>query len=275
MEKVLISLMPFVAASLFAAAVTVMGARHPPQKVLGGVKVFMGMVEERTKSKGLLLNLKCFCDRNGASFHYGKKITPVKLMLISLFLFSIGFVVGIRLSVLLAGLAGVLLAALPWVLLPILNRADNEKMLPDLQSVYHGLAVQIRAGVHVSDALSEMYTCIGNERLRSAFMNLGSDIILKSDMFSALEKFQLMFDNRYIDSFCITILQSMESGRAGELLKDIGDQMKDMQKAVLEKKKGRLDRSLTFYQLGMLACVLAVALYACVNYMLAQAVSIG
>lgn len=275
MEKVLISLMPFVAASLFAAAVTVMGARHPPQKVLGGVKVFMGMVEERTKSKGLLLNLKSFCDKNGASFHYGKKITPVKLMLISLFLFSIGFVVGIRLSVLLAGFAGVLLAALPWVLLPVLNRADNEKMLPDLQSVYHGLAVQIRAGVHVSDALSEMYTCIGNERLRSAFMNLGSDIILKSDMFSALEKFQLMFDNRYIDSFCITILQSMESGRAGELLKDIGDQMKDMQKAVLEKKKGRLDRSLTFYQLGMLACVLAVALYACVNYMLAQAVSIG
>ena len=275
MEKVLISLMPFVAASLFAAAVTVMGARHPPQKVLGGVKVFVGMVEERTKSKGLLLNLKSFCDRNGASFHYGKKITPVKLMLISLFLFSIGFVVGIRLAVLLAGLAGVLLAALPWVLLPILNRSDNEKMLPDLQSVYHGLAVQIRAGVHVSDALSEMYTCIGNERLRSAFMNLGSDIILKSDMFSALEKFQLMFDNRYIDSFCITILQSMESGRAGELLKDIGDQMKDMQKAVLEKKKGRLDRSLTFYQLGMLACVLAVALYACVNYMLAQAVSIG
>ena len=275
MGKILIDLTALTAAVCFGAAIAVTGARHPPQKMIGGVREFIGMLEGKSKKKSPLDGMKAFFDKNGATFHYGKKITPVKLMLVSVFMFALGYVTVMRLSPVLSAFAGVLLAALPWILLPILNRSDNEKMLPDLQSVYHGLAVQIKAGVHVSDALSEMYTCIGNERLRAAFMNLGSDIILKSDLFSALENFQLMFDNRYIDSLCITLLQALESGQASDLLKDIGDQLKDMEKAVLEKKKGRLDRSLTFYQLGMLAGVLAVALYACVSFMLTQAVGMG
>ncbi len=275
MGEKFINLTALIAALCFGAIVTLMGARHPPKRMIGGVREFIGMLEGKSKKKGALDAMKSFFDKNGATFHYGKKITPIKLMLISLFMFALGYVTVMKISFALAALAGVILAALPWILLPILNRSDNEKMLPDLQSVYHGLAVQIKAGVHVSDALSEMYTCIGNARLRAAFMNLGSDIILKSDLFSALENFQLMFDNRYIDSLCITLLQALESGQAGDLLKDIGDQLKDMEKAVLEKKKGRLDRSLTFYQLGMLASVLAVALYACVSFMLAQAVNMG
>ncbi len=263
------------AAICFGGLVATVGGRNPPKRIVGGIRDFWGMLEKKSSRQGLGNRLADFLTKNGAEFHYGKKITPLKLVIVSLLLFSAGWVVGMKLSIAVSAVAGLLMGALAWILLPMLNRGDNEKMLPDLQSVYHALAVQIKAGVHVSDALSEMYVCVKNNRLRAAFMNLGSDIIMKSDIFSALENFQQKFDNRYIDSLCITILQSMESGQAGDLLSDIGDQMKDMEKAVLEKKKGRLDRSLTFYQLGMLACVLAVALYACVSYMLSQAVSMG
>ena len=80
------------------------------------------------------------------------------------------------------------------------------------------------------------------------------------------------FDNRYIDSLCITVCQAMESGQAVELLGDLGDQIRDMEKAVMEKRKVSLDRSITFYQLGILSAVLGVALYSCVRYMLTEAV---
>ena len=56
-----------------------------------------------------------------------------------------------------------------------------------------------------------------------------------------------------------------------ELLADIGEQIKDMESIVLEKKKNGLNRSLTFYQLGILAAVLGVALYACVTDMFTAA----
>lgn len=127
----------------------------------------------------------------------------------------------------------------------------------------------------MSESLSEMYECVSDIRLRDAFAALGSDIILKADVFSALEAFQAKFDNKYIDSFCITVLQLTESGKATDLLMDISNQMRDVEKIVLDKKKGKLDRSLTFYQLGMLVCVLAVALFACISYMMRAAMNIG
>ncbi len=52
---------------------------------------------------------------------------------------------------------------------------------------------------------------------------------------------------------------------------DIGEQIKDMEETVLERKKGKLERSLTFYQLGILVVVLGIALYACVTYMFGTA----
>ena len=44
-----------------------------------------------------------------------------------------------------------------------------------------------------------------------------------------------------------------------------------METMVLERKKASLDRSMTFYQLGVLTAALGVALYACVMDMFAAA----
>ncbi len=152
-----------------------------------------------------------------------------------------------------------------------LNGRDNEKLLPELKLVYHALEIQIRAGVYVTDALAECYGSVQQERLRSALLELAGDIVMKADIYEALDRFQGKFDNRYIDSLCITILQALESGQALELLGDIGEQIKDMEETVLERKKAALDRSITFYQLGVLAVVLGIALYACVTYMFGAA----
>lgn len=44
-----------------------------------------------------------------------------------------------------------------------------------------------------------------------------------------------------------------------------------MEAAVLSQKKEALDRSVTFYQLGILVAVMGVLLYACVTQMFAAA----
>ena len=152
-----------------------------------------------------------------------------------------------------------------------MNRQDNEKLLPELKLVYHALEIQIRAGVYVTDALAECYGSVRVKRLRQALLDLAGDIVLKADIYDALDAFQKKFDNRYIDSLCITILQALESGQALELLRDIGEQIRDMEETMLERKKTALDRKLTFYQLGVLTVVMGIALYACVSYMFGAA----
>ena len=271
MKDNLLMLSRIVATFLAFMTVYAVCGRHPPRKIIGGIREFSGMLAVKSAEMPFIVRLERFVEKNGAGYHFGKKVNAKKLILLSLLLFVTGLVVGNMVSVWIAAVASLTGLSLIWLLIPFLNRRDNERMLPDLQLIYRALAMQIRAGVYITDALSEIYSGVKEIRLKEGLMKLGSDIIMKTDLFSALEEFQKGFDNRYIDSLCITILQLVESGQASDLLTDIGDQMKDMERSVLEKRKGRLDRSLTFYQLGMLACILGIALYACVNYMLTAA----
>ena len=53
----------------------------------------------------------------------------------------------------------------------------------------------------------------------------------------------------------------------GYLKSDIAEQIKDMEITLQHKKKEQLNRSVTFYQLGIFALILVLVLYACVVHM--------
>ena len=266
--------------------VCIAAGRHPPEKRLGKLREFEGMLRGRSRNLGWYRKKGAWLRKNGAAYHFGKKTDPLRLLVVKAGLALAGILGGSLLAGILgpgksAGPAAELVAGiclgglcffLPELVLPYLNRRDNEAMLPDLRTIYHALSMQIRAGVYVTDALAECYGSVEQPRLRQALLELAGDLVMKADLFEALDHFQQNFENRYIDSLCITIMQATESGQAVELLGDISDQVRDMEEAVLAKRKGRLDRSLTFYQLGMLSAVLLVTLYACISYMLSCAI---
>ncbi len=204
---------------------------------------------------------------NGAAYHFGKWINPVSYLTLCLALGGVGLVIGFSRGMLSGIAAAVLAACLPGILLERMNRQDNEAMLSELNLVYNALAIQIRAGVYMTDALAEVYGSVKQIRLRDGLLALSGDIVMKADLDEALERFQGQFRNRYIDSLCITITQAMESGQAVELLGDIADQIKDMELALQGRRKEKLDRSITFYQLGIFAAIITVVLYACVEHM--------
>ena len=210
--------------------------------------------------------INIYLQQNGASFHFGKWINPIRFMAMRFIVAGLGLLIGIEKGMLLGVVCGFFCFYLPNILLKYMNNKDNENLLPEIKLVYNALAMQIRAGVYVTDALSECYGSVREKRLRTALLSLSGDIVMKADIDDALERFQDYFDNSYIDSLCITIQQAMESGQAVELLADIGDQIKDMEAMVLTRKKGALDRSITFYQLGILAAVMAVVLYSCITH---------
>ncbi len=260
-------ILPAAAGLLLAMGLLALERTGRTKSLLNNWMVFRGMRKAK-KGTGYYERMTGWLRKNGAGYHYGRKCTPAILLACSGAFGVLGMVAGIRISVATGLGIGVGLTLLPWILLPSLNRRDNERMLQDIRLIYTSLAMQIRSGIYVTDAMAEVYSCVTERRLRDALLELAGDVVMKADIYEALDRFEERFDNQYIDSLCITILQAMESGQAVELLRDIGEQVHDMEEAVMERRKGRLDRSLTFYQLGMLGAVLAVALYSCVVYML-------
>ncbi len=222
-------------------------SRQTGEKIRHVYREISGLLREKGTASGYYQRSRQWLVKNGAAAHYGN--------------FGPEW-----------GAAGfLLLFFLPGWLLFWLNRRDNERLLPDLKLLYHSLEIQIKAGIYVTDALAECYGSAKEKRLKQALLELAGDIVMKADIYDSLNRFQSKFDNRYVDSLCITILQALESGQAVELLRDIGEQIKDMEKAVLERRKAALDRKIMFCQLGVLTVVLGLALYACVSYMFGSA----
>ncbi len=234
---------------------------------------FGGLLRERSKGSRWYRRTDEWLIKNGAAFHYGEWVHPLSYLALRVVLSLVGFVGVSTLSVPMGVLIALVLWELPGLLLIYMNSQDNLRLLAEIKLVYHALELQIRAGVYVTDALAECYGSVQEARLKQALLSLAGDIVMKADVFHALEQFQAKFDNRYIDTLCITLLQALESGQAVELLSDIAEQIKDMEGTVMERKKASLDRSITFYQLGVLAAVMGVVLYACVTHMYAAAVT--
>ena len=233
---------------------------------------FAGMIRKKQKESPLYLRVDGWLRKNGASYHIGKSIEPGRFVTICMILGMAGFLAGLSVSGGAAVVIGIVLAVILPVCVPVLNRSDNRAMLPDIRLIYHSIGVQIKSGVYVTDALAECSSSVRSRRLKDALSAFYADVIMKSDIYASLERFRASFDDRYIDSLCITVVQAMESGQALELLSDIAEQVKDMEGEVFESRKARLDRLLTLSQLLLLGSVLATALYTCVIYMMSRAV---
>ena len=232
---------------------------------------FAGMIRKGRRSPAYE-RMEGWLRKNGASYHIGKKIDPGRFTGLCITLGCAGFLAGMSVSAFMGfALGSVLALGLP-LAVPALNRADSRAMLPDIRLIYHSLGVQIKSGVYVTDALAECSSSVTNKRLKDALSEFYAEMIMKSDIYSSLERFRSSFDDRYIDSLCITVVQALESGQAVELLGDIAEQVRDMEEEVFESRKASLDRLLTLCQLLVLGSVLATALYTCVMYMMQRAV---
>lgn len=251
----------------------VIAKRESGHKILRTCEELSGYLAGKSRERGWYQSTETKLCKNGAAFHFGKWMEPGSFLVLRIALAGIGLIVGIQWTAVYGGIFAAVGYVMPEILMRYLNFRDNERMLPEIKLIYNGLEMQLQAGVYVTDALAECYAGVQEERLRQALLDLAGAVTVKADVYEALNRFQQSFDNRYIDALCITLLQAMESGQAVELLRDIAEQVKDMEVSVMNRKKAALDRSVTFYQLGILAAILGIVLYACVTQMFASALS--
>lgn len=271
----LVNILPVITAVCCFALIVVASIVFRPKQVVA--HTYAKMSKQLKEKKGALFDYKRingFLNANGAAYHYGKWIDPIKYIALSLIIGFVLFAFTIRYHLIVALISLVIGYQLPGRLLVHMNKKDNNRMLMQLQTIYNALSVQIKAGVHVSDAMAECYIRLPKGRLREALQEVSGDLFVRNHFETAINKFNNKFDNAFVDSLCIILLQAQESGQAVELLHDMSEQIKDMHSSMLLKKKMALERSVTFCLVGILGTFLVITVYAFIADVLAVAGSL-
>lgn len=262
MEQLLIKILPLIAAVLVFTLIIVMYLNYQPDKL---VKEYERINMRLKAQRNYFFNYQKideYLKANGATFHYGKWIEPIKYYALCLVLAVVLFSIGIKYHWLMAILGGVVGYQLTAILLYLMNKSDNQAMLLQIQTVYNTMIVQIKAGVYVTDSLSECYSSLPPGRLRSALEEVAGELFMSSSFDTAICNFNSKFNNSYIDSLCIILLQGKETGKTVELLNDMTEQLSDLYRSILAKKKQSLSLTLLFCMLGLLFAFFIFIFYA-------------
>ena len=267
--QVFIEIIPVICSLLFLLLVVLVSITYHPEKTV--VKTYERVGHRLKEKRDGLFNyerINSFLMANGAAYHYGKRMDPIKYCVFCILLSVAGLLLAIRAHWILAVVAAVICYRVPgWVLI-ILNKKDNEKMLTQIRTVYNTLTVQVVAGVYVLDALSECYKMLPGGRLRDALEVMSGEVFLQKSFDTALMKFNQRFNNYFIDSLCAILSQSQESGKAVELLNDLSEQIRSMNVELQGKRKNALDVIETICIVGVLAIFFAIIIYALANELL-------
>lgn len=215
------------------------------------------------KNKELVDRLTLYLSQSGANYMFGRIIDPVEFVFASV-LFGIfgGIVLFCLGKSIFPGIAGFFAGCMAlYLILEISNHRDNESLLKDIQSIYDTLLIKTQAGLFLVSALSECYRVVSNTRLKSALLELNAKIAAEADIDTALDEFNIKFKNQWIDSLCIVIRQSLESGQSVKALTDMSNQMTDVQEAINIKIKEKLNWKVMKVQLLAYAIIIAVCIY--------------
>lgn len=255
-------LLPAVIAMLVFILIICLGKTYRPMAALHKTYIRIDGILHEQKKFFDYEAVNRFLVSHGAAAHFGKWIDPVKYMGIRICIGAAGFVIGAQYHPAM-GLVGCVIGFfVPKILLIQMNSSDNLKMTPQIQTLYSLLQVQIRAGIPVTEALIESYQSFPRGRLREALQDFAGVVYVSGSFDTALEDFSRKFQNGFIDSLCVILMQSRESGQAMELLRDISQQITDMQSAVQIKRKEKLDRTTTLCLLGIISGIIIIVLYA-------------
>lgn len=259
----LLNILPLVSAVLTFLLFFVISKNYHPGKSLQRTYIRVNNSLKETKS-GLFNyeETQRFLSANGAAYHFGKWIDPIKYLVLRFLVAAAFFILGISYHPMLGVICMVLGFIAPHIMIIYLNNQDNVKMVSKIQTLYNLLQVQIKSGIYVTDAITESYKSFEKGRLRDALKELSIELYLKGSFETAIDNFNAKFNNTAIEALCIILKQAQESGKAAELLQDMHKQMDDMRYAMQLKRKEKLERVVTFCQLGILASGLGIVLYA-------------
>jgi hypothetical protein len=123
----------------------------------------------------------------------------------------------------------------------------------------------VKAGVYITDAITEIIPLVANKRLKRAMTALSDSITLTNNIDSSLTQFNELFCNRHIDTVVIILRQALISGQSAESLDNAFEQMTDIEQALNIKLENGLERKVMLIQVMVLFGILLAAGFCCIR----------
>ena len=116
-----------------------LGKSKTPEILLRTMEEFTGMIRESKGYTGWAEKTERKLIRNGAKYHFGKTITPMKYLTGRIVLAFLGAISLLKIGCGYAVLAATVLYFLPELLLIYMNERDNRNMLTEIKLIYQAL----------------------------------------------------------------------------------------------------------------------------------------
>lgn len=222
-------------------------------------------VRLKNRSKGYFSYTRIDDELRGRGVYYmfgEDAVNPVTWLILKFVISLAGAGIGISLAGSLAGaLLGPVAFFMPDILVKASNDKDNEDMMMDIKRIFDTLKIQTVGSVHLTNALLECYMVVSNVRLKRELQKMSAYILGTNDIATGVERFQSRFENRYIDSLCMTLVQAQENGSSVQLLDDLSERIANMQDAMNMAEQQRLERKIQAFELMVLAVSLLGGIY--------------
>lgn len=141
------------------------------------------------------------------------------------------------------------------------NSSEMKKIKVQLTDVYDFLNIQTSAGVFIGSALTESYLIVKNKRLKRALAELCAEINLTKDINLALDKFQRNFKSVEIETFTLTIKQSLRTGKIEQALNDLSNSQKEANLIIIQEQTESIKIYKDIIQLMMYVGILSMIFF--------------
>lgn len=228
------------------------------------MKFNLSRIDERFKEKGSFIydRFEKYIKQVGLPELFDRNVSPSHLVFIKISMALIGFIMFANKNLLLSLFISIVGWFIPNLILYISNTSDNEDIIVDLKKIYDILRIQTKAGVFFTTSLSECYLAVENTRLKKALLKLTNDILTSNQgIEDSIDEFNSKFKNQHIDTFCVVIKQSIESGQSVQILADLSTQIKDLQDAINLKEAERVKTKLEILEFFIYIGVIAIVIY--------------
>ena len=108
------------------------------------------------------------------------------------------------------------------------NMDDNEEILNDLPKVYNILEINTYAGEGIETSISQLHEVVKNKRFKEKLIKLSAEILITKQINKALDNFKNSFTLVEVDSLCLGLSQSFDSGKNKDFITN--------QRDILEKR---------------------------------------
>lgn len=191
------------------------------------------------------------------------KITPPLYRLIQCILFMTVFLLTVSAGqapavAAAAGIAGMLV---PGMVVKQRIKAENKKMMADIEHLYNLLHLQRQAGAFFMDSLVDSYRVVSYWRLKKALMDLTGAINNKKPIGEATEAFAEKFDNPHITVLADIIRHGAEDGNTDAMLGDVAEQLYGIRQTQYVTLEGKQELENTLIMALLFAGIMAGVLY--------------